>query len=53
MSELRSGTSIDGFRKRFGEIKGHFHAPFDVGHGMATRPNGPQRGRLIVHIFAR
>src|SRR6266436_2822961 len=38
MSELPSGTSIDDFRKRFDEIKGHFHSPFDFGHGMATRP---------------
>ena len=43
MTEMLSPTSIDDFRKRFEELRGHFHSPFDFGHGMRTRPIHVQR----------
>lgn len=37
MNAPPSVTSIDDFRKKFEEIKDHFHSPFDFGNGMRTR----------------
>jgi tRNA (mo5U34)-methyltransferase len=42
MTELPSGR-IEDFKTRFDELKGHFHSPFDFGHGMVTRPRHVQR----------
>jgi tRNA (mo5U34)-methyltransferase len=44
MNEQLSGKSIEDFRKRFEEIRGHFNGPFDFGHGMTTRSK---------HVYAR
>src|SRR5438270_7977972 len=43
MTELSLSTSIDDFRRRFDELRGHFSSPFDFGHGMATRNPRTQR----------
>jgi tRNA (mo5U34)-methyltransferase len=43
ISKLPSSMSVDDFRTQFEEIKGHFHSPFDFGHGMVTRPGHVQR----------
>jgi hypothetical protein len=40
---MLSPTSINDFRTRFEELRGHFHSPFDFGHGMRTRPLHVQR----------
>lgn len=38
MAERPSETTIDDFRTRFDQLRGHFHSPFDFGHGLVTRP---------------
>jgi tRNA (mo5U34)-methyltransferase len=43
MNERPSGMGIDDFRARFDELKTHFNAPFDFGHGLVTRPPHVQR----------
>jgi tRNA (mo5U34)-methyltransferase len=34
---------MNDFRRRFEELRGHFHSPFDFGHGMVTRPPHVER----------
>src|SRR5437588_6723777 len=43
MTELPSDLRSDSFKVRFDELKGHFHSPFDFGHGLVTRPRHVQR----------
>jgi tRNA (mo5U34)-methyltransferase len=38
MTDLLPEMNIDALRKRVDELRGHFHAPFDFGNGITTRP---------------
>src|SRR5437016_1517572 len=43
MLPRRSDLRSDSFEARFDALKGHFHSPFDFGHGLVTRPRHVQR----------
>ncbi len=43
MPAMSSSISSENFRRRFEDLRGHFHSPFDFGNGLVTRPPHVER----------